>query len=153
MVVRSLLLLTLLLIHPPGASAQKAAAPSKAEAEVRETIRQYDAALRRADAAAVERYWADEYIFINPRGDRLTKADRLANVRTGQTALDSLAHAPQEEKIQVYGDVAVYTTLLTIRGRYSGQGQQGAYRGLVVWIRRDGRWQQIASQLTPVLSR
>jgi len=84
---------------------------------------------------------------------RLTKADRLANVRTGQTALDSLAHAPQEEKIQVYGDVAVYTTLLTIRGRYSGQGQQGAYRGLVVWIRRDGRWQQIASQLTPVLSR
>jgi ketosteroid isomerase-like protein len=121
--------------------------------EVSETIRKYDDALRRADVAAVERFWATEYTFINPRGERLTRADRIANVRSGQTALDSLVHVPQEEHIKVYGDVAVYTTLLSIKGRYSGQAEKGAYRGLVVWVRRDGRWQQVASQLSPVLGR
>lgn len=152
--LRSLLLFALLLIQPPPASAQKAApAPSTAEAEVREAIRKYDEALRRADVSTLERFWAEEYIFINARGERVTRADRLANVRSRQTAFDSLGHAPQEEEIQVHGDVAVYTTLLSIRGRYSGQEHQGASRALVVWVRRDGRWQQVASQQTMVPGR
>jgi ketosteroid isomerase-like protein len=152
---RLLFLLALLLIDAPYVAAEKATAPtSKVEAEVREAIRKYDDALRRADIDAVKGFWADEYIFINPRGERLTRADRMANVQSGQTAFDSLGHAQQEEQIKVYGDdVAVYTTLLSIQGRYSGQGEQGAYRGLVVWVRRGGRWQQVASQLTPVLGR
>jgi len=48
----------------------------------------------------------------------------------------------------------LYTTLLTLRGQYSGRAlQQGRYRALVVWVRRAGRWQQVASQLTAVASR
>jgi ketosteroid isomerase-like protein len=86
----------------------------------------------------------------------VTRAERLENVRAARTAFDSLAHEPKEEQIRTYGDrdpVAVYTALLSIGGRYSGQAEQGQYRALVVWIRREGRWQQVASQLTPVLRR
>ena len=46
----------------------------------------------------------------------------------------------------------MYTALLTIGGRYSGQAHEGRYRALVVWVRREGRWQQVASQLTPILA-
>lgn len=155
--LRSLLLLVALsLIQPLQAFAEKAApATPKAEAEVKEAIRKYDDALRRADVAALEKFWAPDYVFINAHGDRLTRADRLANIKTGATAFDSLAHVPQEESIQIHGngDVAVYTTLLSIKGRYSGEGQQGPSRALVVWIRREGRWQQIASQQTLVVAR
>ena len=155
--LRSLfLLVALFLVQPLQASAEKAApATSKAEAEVKEAIRKYDDALRRADVAALEKFWAPDYVFINAHGDKLTRADRLANVKTGATQLDSLAHVPQEEEIKVYGngDVAVYTTLLSIKGRYSGEGQQGNSRALVVWIRREGRWQQVASQQTLVVAR
>jgi ketosteroid isomerase-like protein len=142
-----------LLILPARARAQEAtpAAPSRAAAEVREATRRYDDALRRADVAAVEQFWAPEYIFVNPRGERVTRADRLANLRARRTAFDSLAHAPEEEQIRTYGDVAVHTTLLTLGGRYGGQAERGQYRALVVWVHRDGRWQQVASQLTPVL--
>jgi ketosteroid isomerase-like protein len=126
--------------------------------EVRAAIRQYDAALRRADVAALERFWAEEYSLVNPRGERLTREDRLANVRSGRTAFDSLAPVPQEERIRLYGEkgdkknvVAVHTTLLTIGGRYSGHGERGQYRAMAIWVYRDGRWQQVASQLTPVL--
>ena len=51
----------------------------------------------------------------------------------------------------MYGDIALYTTLLTLSGKYSGEAAQGKFRALVVWIRRDGRWQQLANQLTPVV--
>ena len=148
-------ILALMLMAPAGAPAQEtiSASAGPAEAELREAIRLYDDALRRADVAAVERFWAAEYVFINPRGERVSRDARAANLREKRTSLDSLAHAPQEEMIRTYldGNMAVYTTLLTIDGRYSGEAERGEFRALVVWIRRDGRWQQLASQMTPIL--
>ena len=144
-------LLTVLMFPPAPVAAQNSGATRSADvAEVREAVRRYDDALRRADVAAVGQFFAPEYTFVNARGERLTRADRLANLRAGRTAFDSLAHAPQEEQIRPYGNVVVYTTLLTLGGRYSGKAQQGRFRALVVWVRRDGRWQQVASQMTPV---
>jgi ketosteroid isomerase-like protein len=142
----------LMLSAAPAPAEEHTAASASAEAEVRQAVRDYDEALRRADVAALERIWASEFTFVNARGERLTRAERLANLRTGRTALDSLAHVPQEERIQVYGEIALYTTLLTLSGRYSGQAEQGQFRALVVWVRRDGRWQQLANQMTPVVA-
>ena len=153
--LRLLPVLTLLLCLPAEAPAQEQKPdPAGADAEVRETVRRYDAALRRADVAAVDSFWAAEYTFVNPRGELLTRADRLANLGAGRTAFDSLTHASEEEQIRIYGhgEVAVHTALLTLSARYSGQAQRGRYRAVVVWVRRDGRWQQVASQLTQVLA-
>lgn len=151
--LRTLPALTLLMILPASVPAQQAArTPVGTAAQLRDDVRRYDDALRRADSAAVEKFWAAEYVFINPRGERVTRAGRLANLRTGRTAFDSLAHAPEQEQIKLYGDMAVYTTLLTIRGRYSGNQHEGRYRASVVWVHRDGRWQQVLSQMTPVLA-
>jgi ketosteroid isomerase-like protein len=155
---RSLLFatVTLLLIVPASTRAQQPKATNAAtvEAQLRQAVREYDDALRRADVAAVGRFFAEEYFFVNPRGQRVTRAERLANLHEWRrTALDTVAHAPQDEYFRPYGsDVVVYSARLTLSGRYSGQAQQGQHRALVVWVRRDGRWQQAASQLTPILS-
>jgi ketosteroid isomerase-like protein len=145
-----LMLATALLLPACTPSQRPPASASDAVAEVRETTRRYDDALRRADAAAAGECWAEEFVFVNPEGQRLTRADRLANLRTGRTAFESLAPVPGQEEIRIYGDVAVHRTLLTIGGRYSGQAERGQFRALVVWIRRDGRWQQVSNQLTAV---
>jgi ketosteroid isomerase-like protein len=144
--------LGLLVLFPARLTGQVSgdSTPSAVVTEVREAIRRYDDALRRADVSAVGQFFATEYVFVNARGERLTRAERLANLRSRRTTLDSLVHAPQEEHIRAYGNVVLYTTLLTLDGRYSGRAQRGQFRALVVWVRRDGRWQQIASQLTPV---
>src|SRR5262245_2225984 len=75
--------LVLILLAPAAATAQQSssAATSKAEAELRESIRLYDEALRRADVATAERYWAAEYVFINPEGERVSRDARIANLR------------------------------------------------------------------------
>jgi ketosteroid isomerase-like protein len=82
----------------------------------------------------------------------VSRAARLANLRESRTSFDSLAHAPEEEVIHVYldGNMAVYTARLTIKGRYGGRAERGEFRALDIWIRRDGRWQKLASQLTPI---
>ena len=147
--------LTLLAALPARAPGQEAAGASSAVvAELRDAVRRYDDALRRGDAAAAGQFFAPEYVFVNARGERLTRADRLANLRTGRTSVDTVAHAPQEEQFRPYGNVVLYSTLLTLGGRYSGEKlPRGRYRALVVWVKRDGRWQQVASQLTQLSAR
>jgi ketosteroid isomerase-like protein len=145
--------LTLLLALPARLWAQERSAESRTVEEVRASIRRYDDALRRSDTVAIAQFWAPEYTFINPRGELLTRDDRLANLRRGRTAFDSLAPVPTEERIRMYGGkdgVAVHTTLLSIGGRYSGRTERGQYRATAIWVRRHGGWQQVASQLTPV---
>ena len=146
-------ILALILMAPSALPAQETTGSAKAEAELREAIRHYDDALRRGDATAAERFWAAEYVFINPRGERVSRDARIANLREKRTSLDTVAHAPQEEVIHIYmdGKMAVYTTRLAIDGRYGGKAERGEFRALVVWIYRDNRWQQLASQMTPIL--
>ncbi len=149
-------LTVLALLSPALACAPLGAQPqsdSAAAEEIRQTTRRYDDALRRADVAALEQFWAEEYTFVNPQGELLSKAERLANLRAGRTTFDTLAPQTREERIRVYGDVAVHANLLMIGGRYSGQAHGGTYRSLVIWVRRDRRWQQVASQLTAVADR
>jgi ketosteroid isomerase-like protein len=122
------------------------------QAQLRQAIREYDDAIRRSDVPIIQRFYAPEYFFVNPRGERLTRDQRLANFRERRTVLDSVVHAPQDEIFRSYGDIIVYTATLTLTGQYSGQAQQGRNRAIVVWTRREGRWQQVASQLTPILS-
>jgi ketosteroid isomerase-like protein len=140
----------LVLVAAQSPAAEPITTAAAAEAEVLQAVRDYDQALKKVDVSAVERFWASEYTFINARGERLTRDDRVANLRTGRTSLDTLTHVPEEDRIKVYGDIAVYTTLLKLSGHYSGEAKQGQFQALVVWIRRDGRWQQLASQMTPV---
>ena len=148
--VAGLLMASLMLGAPARAHAQEPVVE-----QLRAAIRQYRVALQRPDVTALERFWAREYSFVNPRGERISREERLASVRSGHTAVDSLAPVPQEERIDIYGDgkdvVAVQTNLLTIGGRYSGHSERGQHRAIAVWVNRDGHWQQVASQLTPVL--
>jgi len=150
--MRRLAVAWLALLGSAGACAVVPRQPrsAAAEAEVRQTVRAYDDALRRADAAALERFWADEYTFVNPSGQLVTRAERMANVSGGRTAFDTLSHEVREERIRVYGNMALYTTVLALGARYGGRAASGNFRAMVVWTYRDGRWQQVASQLTAI---
>jgi ketosteroid isomerase-like protein len=78
-----------------------------AEQEVRQMIEQYRTALTKKDTAALERIWADDYTFVNASGAVVTKAERLANLKSGATSLDTIV-TDSDMKIRIYGgDVAV----------------------------------------------
>src|SRR5881227_4221814 len=73
-----------------------------AEQEVRQMIEKYRTALMKGDTAALERIWADDYTFINASGAVVTKAERLANLKSGATNLDTIERDP-DMKIRALG--------------------------------------------------
>jgi ketosteroid isomerase-like protein len=119
----------------------------KSEKEVREMIEKYRTALLQRDIPALEKIWADDYVFVNATGDVLTKAQRLANAKSGVTKLDSI-NEEENITVRVYQNSAVATSRVTIKGKYSGQPIGGQYRSTHVWVKGPEGWQLVANQLT-----
>ena len=131
---------------------QQESKDSKTEKEVRQMIGKYRTALLQRDIATLEKIWADDYVFVNASGDVLTKAQRLANAKSGATTLDSIR---EEENItvRVYENSAVATSRVTIKGQYSGQPTSGQYRSIRIWVKGPTGWQLVANQLTALAAR
>jgi ketosteroid isomerase-like protein len=127
-------------------------ADAAAEQEVRQTIEKYRTALVQRDAATLERIWANDYTFTNGAGEMVSKTQRLANLKSGATSLDSISQA-EEIKVRVHGDVAVATGRVTIEGQYSGKQASGQYQSINVWVKGAAGWQLVANQLTPVAAK
>ena len=125
--------------HSPGTTS--------APRGLNEQSRAYTMALTTKDAAALDRIWAADYTFINPRGELVTKAQRLANVRSGATEFQAIQS--QSERVHTHGNVAVDIGRVTLHGtKYSGQESSGEYRYMNVWVKLDNRWQLLANQIT-----
>ena len=121
---------------------------SNAELEVSQLADQYIAALKDKDMKALESIWGDDLTFINPGGVVLTKAQRLADIQSGANRFDSLEAS--DRTVRVYGDVAVMTSLTTMKGQYGGQEASGQYRVTNVFAKRAGAWQIVSLQMTPI---
>lgn len=100
----------------------------KSEQEVRQTIEKYRTALLQRDIPMLEKIWADGYIFVNASGEVLTKAQRLANIKSGVTTLDSI-NEEENITVRVYQNSAVATSRVTIKGQYNGQPTSGPNTG------------------------
>jgi ketosteroid isomerase-like protein len=120
---------------------------SKSEKEVRQAIEKYRTALLKRDTAALEKIWADDYIFVNASGEVLTKAQRLANAKSGATTLDSI-NEEENITVRVYQNSAVATSRVTIKGQYAGQPTSGQYRSTHIWVKGTAGWQLVSNQLT-----
>jgi ketosteroid isomerase-like protein len=120
---------------------------SKSEQEVRQAIEKYRAALLQRDVPTLEKIWADDYVFVNASGEVLTKAQRLANIKSGATKLESI-NKEENIAVRVYQNSAVATSRVAIKGKYGGQSTSGQYRSTHVWVKGPEGWQLVANQLT-----
>jgi hypothetical protein len=134
---------------PAGSPASSAAASGDVPSQLAVLVEQHCDALRRKDTSFGEKYWADNFTFIDPRGRVLTKAQRLENIRTGATNFKSL-HC-NEVKTQSFGnDWAVTTCRAILEGQYSGQEGTGDYRCTFFWAKPKGTWQAVGLQMTRI---
>jgi ketosteroid isomerase-like protein len=101
------------------------------------------------DTAELARTWTEDYTFINPQGGLVTREQRLANLGSGSTNVQVIENE-REITVRLYGDAAVVQNLSTLRGSFSGSPTDTDLRGTFVWVRREGRWQLVTNQLTPV---
>jgi ketosteroid isomerase-like protein len=135
-----------------GAGRSASAASAKAGGDVRAAIldlhEQHRKAYLNKDAATLDRIWTDDFVFINYRGQLLSKAQRLDNLRSGATSFKSIEFT--DEVVRDYGDAAVLIGVVTLEGQYSGEEGNGAYRFTSICSRRSGQWQIAALQMTRI---
>jgi len=75
---------------------------------------EYQAAVKANDAATMDRILADDFVLVTGKGKAYTKADLLERARD---KTDSYEHQEDSEQfVRVYGDTAVVTALLWVKG-------------------------------------
>ena len=103
-------------------------------ADLQKTMEERDQAVAKADAAAWDRLTADDFTLVDETGAFMTKAQRLAQLKTQKPAT---ASAPQRVQIKRYGDTYVRRFL-------DGQGEWV----LDIWVRQPTGWRVAAVQVT-----
>jgi ketosteroid isomerase-like protein len=133
-------------------SKQKPAAAQPAAGNVEQTLMKMErdavASLLKRDLAAFGRIFADDAVIITPDGSTSTKAQLLADVKSGDLVIESSEIS--DMKVRAYGDVALVTYQTADKGKYKGQDISGRYRWTDVFARRAGAWQIVASQGTTI---
>jgi len=103
-------------------------------------------ALLSADTLTLSRLVANEFIEISRLGEVRTKFDNLRDLATGTLKLKSVKY--DSLTVRVYGNVAVLSGIADNKGTFRGFPWGGKIRYLRIFVRRDGRWQAVASQQT-----
>jgi ketosteroid isomerase-like protein len=75
---------------------------------------EYQRAVKRNDAATMDRILADDFILVTGRGKVYTKADLLKEAREGNTTYEH--QEDTQQTVRVWGDTAVITALLWEKG-------------------------------------
>ena len=135
--------LALLLLNSRGESVANTSSDSAEEGIRRLNAEEVDAFLKN-DRAAMARLWSDDFVVTNPLNKFVTKQQVLGMVASGFLVITSFDR--QIEYLRVYGDVVVVAGREAVvwGGRMPNAGKSENLRFTAVWMKQDGRWQQIA---------
>jgi ketosteroid isomerase-like protein len=100
------------------------------------------------DAAAIERFVADDWIIVGPEGKIIEKERFLGVVKSG--ALTHERMELEEPRVRVYGETAVVTGRATSAGKFMGAEFKTLERSTDVFVKSDGQWRCVLTQLTRI---
>ena len=115
---------------------------------VAQAERQLAEAHLRLDMKTFEQLLHPDYVIVQPGGKVETKAEVLVSYNSG-TRRWNTAQADQF-------DIRLYDNTAIVIGRWRASGQNGAERFdyaarfLSIWIKQEGRWQNISYQATEI---
>ena len=125
-------------------------APQKGNDEqaVRQLLTELSAAVGKNDTAALDRIYADDYTIVTDTGAVMTKAERLAAMKSGDLKYESVSF--DDVNVRVYGNTAVATLRTTGKGQYKGQDISSQARATLALVKMKGRWQEVAAHTTRI---
>jgi ketosteroid isomerase-like protein len=103
-------------------------------------------AIAKNDLEAIERFVTDDWIIINADGGIIDRERFLGVIKSG-----TLTHELMESddmRVRVYGDSAVVSALTRSKGKFMGHEFTTHERSTDVFVRRDGQWRCVLTQLT-----
>lgn len=117
------------------------------------SLRACEAALRQAqltsDVPELDRLVDDGLVFTGPNGAVYTKQDDLEAHRRGLIRITRLD--PSEERIQLFGHIAVVSVRMEMSGTFEGAPFAGPFRYTRVWRAHEDGWRIVAGHVSAVL--
>lgn len=147
--MKRILTIAALLLVTSSVSAAQTPADKQVEQELLKITRDMIDTSLRGDKSAFERYTADAYIETGVNGAVETRAKILENFLTPPASMNPTMEL-KDVQVHVYGDTAVMSSLSIYRAEAQGQKINYSFRTTDVWLRRDGRWQLIASHYSEI---
>ena len=121
-------------------------------AEVEREVLQADEARVRAlidnDVDALDRLLADDLTYVHSNGMLDTKESYIGGLRSGHSRY--LTMDMSDLKVRSLGDTALINAKFNARVKVGDHEVNPQPRVLIVYAKRDGRWQMIAWQSTPI---
>jgi len=126
---------------------QKESARGSHQTSVEEIIRKLDneriQAQIHADATALGRIYAADFIGVGPSGRVRTKPQVISDFTSGDLKFQSIT--TDDVQVCVYGNTAVETGRSTMIGEDKGQTVPRDTRFTRVWVKQQGRWLLVAN--------
>ena len=114
--------------------------------EIRKLEEEFGKAMIQNDAEAIGRFLADDWIIIDPDGGIIDRARFLGVIKSG--TLTHQAMDSTDMRIRIYANTATVTALTTSTGKYMGQEFKTQERATDVFVKENGQWRCVISQLT-----
>jgi ketosteroid isomerase-like protein len=114
--------------------------------ELLKVEKEFTAAIVKNNPEEIRQFVTDDWIIINADGGIIDKERFLGVIKSG-----ALTHEMMESddiRVRVYGDSAVVSALTRSKGKFVGQEFTTHERSTDVFVRRDGQWRCVLTQLT-----
>lgn len=105
---------------------------------------EYQAAVQRNDVAAMDRLMADDFVLITGAGRVITKADLLEQARNRERIFER--QEDSQQVVRVWGDTAVITALLWVKGTEKGAPFEYKLWFSDVYLRTEAGWKYTFAQ-------
>ena len=103
-----------------------------------------------ADAAALDRLYAPDFIGIGPSGTVRTKPQVISDFTSRDLIFQSIT--TDDVQVRVYGNTAVETGRSTMNGQDRGKTVPRDNRFTRVWVKQQGRWRLVANHYSPLVT-
>ena len=107
------------------------------------------AGLEKGDISAFEKYSAANGAFTDPGGMLSTKAEAIAQFKSGDLKIQS--SKMDDMKVHIFGDTALVTYRTTDKGTYKDKDISGEYRWTDVFVKMAGKWKLVGGQGTQIM--
>ena len=140
---KNMLLAFAIMLAAPALILCQGAKKGGAEQEVRKTISDLAVALGKNDTAALDRIYADDYMFVGDTGNMMTKSERIAAIKAGDIKYESISI--EVSRIRLFGDTAVAVTNITSKFAPSSKITGGKFITTTTFVKIKGHWQLVAA--------
>jgi len=90
----------------------------------------------------------NDWSMVTPTGKIVSKSEALADLKSGAAHYDSVTLG--DMNVHIYGNTAVVRGSSEENSQYNGRDTSGHYVFNDVFVKRDGHWKAVSTQLTRV---